>query len=74
MYYGVNCKVEGCASDAVSKGMCRRCYKQVYTHGENYKGRLRRAAPKPQPIIIPTDGIAWAANKGNSLADCYFEI
>ena len=58
-YEGVNCKVEGCASDAISKGYCRKHYKQIYDHGMTYKGRSRKWKPKPKPVIIPTDGIVW---------------
>ena len=59
MYHDVACKVDGCVSDAVSKGMCRKHYKQVYDHGATYKGKSRKWKPKPPPVIKPTDGIPW---------------
>ena len=59
MYYGVTCKVEGCASDAVAKEMCRKHYKQVYDHNTTYQGKARTWKNKPKPVIKPTDGIPW---------------
>lgn len=60
-YDGISCEVDGCCNQAVTKNLCRKHYKQVYTYGTTYEGSRRKWKAKPKPIVKPVDSIPWPA-------------